>query len=38
MNVVLFKQIIQDDAAEHLSKDIFLFLIRAGMALTITNA
>ena len=38
MNVVLFKQSIQDDAAEHLSEDIFLFLIRAGMALTITNA
>ena len=38
MNVVLFKQIIQDDTAKHLSEDIFLFLIRAGMALTITNA
>ena len=38
MNVVLFKQIIQDDAAEHLSEDIFLFLIRAGMALIITKA
>jgi len=38
MTVILFKQIIQDNAAENLSEDILLFLIRARMALTITKA
>ena len=38
MNVILFKQIIQDNAAENLSGDLYFFLIRAGMALTITKA
>ena len=36
--VNLFKQIIQDNAVENLSEDVYFFLIRAGMALTITKA
>ena len=37
MNVILFKQIIQEFWTEHLSEEIVACLIRAGMVLTITE-
>ena len=35
MNVILFKQIIQDFYVENLSEEVIICLIRAGMVLTI---
>jgi hypothetical protein len=37
MNVILFKQIIQDFYVENLSEEVIICLIRAGMVLTITE-
>ena len=37
MNVILFKQIIQDTFAGNISEEMILCLIRAGMVLTNAN-
>ena len=37
MNVILFKQIIQDCHVENLSEEVILCLFRAGMVHTITE-